>query len=272
MKVGIDGGISALVPEFVDTERTALDVPPSNVDVSVFLPCHNEADNVARSLAETVAILQQECKGGFEVLLVDDGSVDGTSRIAETVAAGMPGVHVLRMPENGGKGGALRKVFAHARGSVVCFLDGDLDIHPKHLIPMIRVLGEDHVSVVIGSKRHPESKVDYPFQRRVLSKAYELVVRSLFGLGLSDTQAGIKAFKREVLERVLPLGLVKRYAFDAELLVLADAFGYRIREMPFEMDFRSRFGSGVDLRAIIQMFLDTLGVFYRLRVTKYYEV
>jgi len=258
--------------EFTDTDRTAPAASPQRVDVSVFLPCHNEADNVARSIAETVAILQRERERSFEVLLVDDGSVDDTSRIAETVAAGLPGVHVLRMPENGGKGSALRKVFAHARGDVVCFLDGDLDIHPKNLIPMIRALGEDHVSVVIGSKRHTESKVDYPFRRRLLSKTYELVVRSLFGLGVSDTQAGIKAFKREVLERVLPLGLVKRYAFDAELLVLADAFGYRIREMPFEMDFRSRFGSGVDLRAIMQMFMDTLGVFYRLRVTKYYKV
>jgi hypothetical protein len=146
-----------------------------------------------------------------------------------------------------------------------------LDIHPNHVLPFVQILERDHCDIVIGSKRHPESRIDYPMERRVLSFAYELFVRLLFGFHIGDSQAGIKLFRREVLERVFPQGLVKRYAYDAELLVLASRLGYRIREAPITMDFRSKFGSGVDLDAIVRMFLDTLGVFYRLKITKYYS-
>lgn len=225
-----------------------------------------------QTLAATVATLQRECDRRFEVILVDDGSVDGTHHVAESVAASLHGVRVLRFPRNGGKGSALRKAFAQASGSIVCFLDGDGDIPPSNLMPLVHALEADHCQVVVGSKRHPNSVVDYPLDRRLLSLGYELFVKTLFHLSLHDTQAGIKVFRREVLEDVLPLGLVKRYAFDAELLVLAQRLGYRIGEMPIEIKYQKKDNNGVNLRAISQMFLDTLGVFYRLHVTKYYRV
>jgi hypothetical protein len=150
-------------------------------------------------------------------------------------------------------------------------LDGDLDIQPDHIVPFVDTLEADSIDVVIGSKRHPQSQIDYPLQRRLLSRTYEFLVRVLFGLKVRDTQAGIKVFRREVLETVLPLGLVKRYAFDMELLVLAHRMGYRIFEAPIEMKFREKYGSGVGLRAILLMLMDTLGVFYRLNVIGYYD-
>lgn len=240
--------------------------------LTVFMPCHNEVDRVERTLAATVATLQRECDREFEIILVDDGSVDGTERVAESVAASLSGIRVLRFPRNGGKGSALRKAFAHASGGIVCFLDGDGDVSPSNLMPLVRALEADHCQVVVGSKRHPKSDVDYPLERRFLSTGYQLLVQFLFHINIRDTQAGIKVFKREVLESVLPLGLVKRYAFDAELLVLAHRMGYRIAEMPIELRYRRKEVDGVNVRAIGQMLLDTLGVFYRLHITKYYRV
>jgi glycosyltransferase involved in cell wall biosynthesis len=241
------------------------------VDLSVLMPCHDEANVVERIALETVLTLRERYQGSFEVFLIDDGSTDGTYERAEGLTQALPELKVLRIPVNGGKGNALRMAFERTSGSVVCFLDGDLDIHANHVTPYVRLLETGFTDVVVGSKRHPQSQVDYPLERRVLSLAYQILVRVLFGLRVRDTQAGIKAFRRGVLERVLPLGLVKRYAFDAELLVLAHRLGYRIIEMPVNMKFREKHGSGVNIRAIYQMLLDTLGVFYRFHVTKYYD-
>lgn len=239
--------------------------------LSIVMPCLNEASVVEKSLRETAKVLRDCQPDPFEILLVDDGSTDGTWDVAKQVAATIPEVHIARIPVNGGKGNAQRKAFEMTRGDIVCFLDGDLDIHPRHLPPFVQILKNDHTQVVIGSKRHPLSKIEYPLRRRFLSSGYEMLVRALFGLQVRDTQTGIKVFRRNVLQAVLPRGLVKRYAFDAELLILAKKMGFKIVEAPIETDSWESRGSGVVPREIVRMLKDTLGIFYRLYVTKYYE-
>lgn len=240
--------------------------------LSVIMPCHDEAGIIQESLHQTLSALRTGYPETFEIVVADDGSSDGTSDRAEALAAEDPRVRVLRYPLNGGKGSVLRKAFMQSRGDLICFLDGDFDLHPRHIAPFVELLERSGADIVVGSKRHPESRIDYPTSRRVMSKGYEVVVRALFGMRLRDTQTGVKVFRREVLETILPLGLVNRYAFDAELLVLASRCGFKIVEAPIEMDFRGKFGSGVDPRAIVQMSLDTLGVFYRLNVSRFYEL
>ncbi len=239
--------------------------------LSVVMPCLNEASVVEKSLRETAKVLRESQPDPFEILLVDDGSTDGTWEVAKEVAATIPEVHLARIPVNGGKGNAQRKAFEMTRGEIVCFLDGDLDIHPKHIPPFVQILKNDHTQVVIGSKRHPESRIEYPLRRRFLSSGYEMFVRALFGLQVKDTQTGIKVFRRSVLEEVLPMGLVKRYAFDAELLILAKRMGFKIVEAPIETESWDGEGTGVVPREIVRMLTDTLGIFYRLYIIKYYD-
>lgn len=244
--------------------------PAETIGISVIIPCLNEAKTVRKTLIETERTVREIFGDSFEILVVDDGSTDGTSAVVEAASHEISHVRLITLPSNRGKGNAVRTAFGVARGEMVCFLDGDFDIHPKHIAPLVRVLQESHVSVVIGSKRHPDSQIDYPWQRRILSTGYEAFVRILFGLRIRDTQAGIKVFRREVLDSVFSDGLVKRYAFDAELLVLAHLEGFRILEAPIQMDAWDQIGSGVKLREVVRMFWDTLGVFYRLRVTGHY--
>ena len=130
---------------------------------------------------------------------------------------------------------------------------------------------EADLDFAIGSKRHPDSLVDYPRSRRVCSWLYQQLVRLLFRLDVRDTQVGLKVFRREVAEQVLPLLLVKRFAFDLELLAVARALGFdRIEELPVRLDYRFA-GSGVSSLAVAHALVDTAAIFYRLRILRYYQ-
>ena len=105
----------------------------------------------------------------------------------------------------------------------------------------------------------------------MLSVAYQWFVKTMFDMSITDSQVGLKVFKREVLDEVFPKVLVKKYAFDIELLVNAHHCGYKIIEAPIEMDFLNAVGSYVDIRAVARMFLDTCAIFYRLNILHYYD-
>ena len=113
--------------------------------------------------------------------------------------------------------------------------------------------------------------LDYPFQRRLLSTGYSLMIKALFDLSVYDTQTGLKLFRHDVLEEVFPRILSKRYAFDLEVLVNAHHRGYKVAEAPIILNFkRDRFGR-IGFREIKPIAVDTAAIFYRLRILKYYD-
>ncbi len=205
----------------------------------------------------------------YEVIVVDDGSVDDTYDKASSSAALTSNVRVFRYADNGGKGYALKYGFESARGDLVLFLDADSDLPPAQIPRFLNCLENGKSDVVIGSKRHPKSNIKYPLSRRLLSRAYIVLVACLFGLRVTDTQTGIKLFRRRVLDDTFPKVKVKRYAFDLEILANACRLGYRIQEVPVDLNYR--FHSRISLKAILGMFLDTMGIFYRMRITHYYD-
>ena len=145
-----------------------------------------------------------------------------------------------------------------------------MEIAPEEIGRMARLLDLYSADVVVGSKRHPMSQVHYPWPRRVQSLAYQLLVRLLFRVKVRDTQTGLKMFRREVAERVLDAALVKRFAFDLELLVLARHFGFgRIIEAPVQIEFK--FHSTTNPRAVFSALWDTAAIFYRLHVRHWYD-
>jgi glycosyltransferase involved in cell wall biosynthesis len=179
-------------------------------------------------------------------------------------------VRVLGYALNQGKGSAICFGVPYARGRLIGWLDADLDIEPRAIVDAVHRFEHVEVDAVIGSKRHPDSQVDYPLQRRILSWLFQLLVRSLVQVNVRDTQVGAKVFRREMLGVVVPLLLIKRYAFDLELLAVGVEFGFdRIEEMPVRLHYRFT-GTSVDRSAVKRMFTDTLAIAYRIHLRHWY--
>ncbi|HZS31077.1 MAG TPA: glycosyltransferase [Gaiellaceae bacterium] len=237
--------------------------------VSVVIPAFNEEDLVAHCVTETVATLTEL---GFrhEVIVVDDGSADGTAELAQTVADSYPNVRVIGHEVNLGKGSALIRGGLAALGDLVLFVDADLEVHPRQLELLRQEMDRTGADVVIGSKLHPDSQIEYPRQRRVLSRGYYILVRTLFRLPVRDTQTGLKLYRREVLARILPRLVIKRYAHDLELLVNVHRLGYRIVEAPVVVTSVRPF-SRLGLRDVWHVAWDTAAIFYRTYLLRYYD-
>jgi glycosyltransferase involved in cell wall biosynthesis len=207
----------------------------------------------------------------FEIVVVDDGSGDGTADAIREAQARHPGtLRPVILKENGGKGAALRHGFQASRGSHVLLLDADLDLAPELIVRFFQIMRRDQADIVIGSKRHPESDIDYPLRRRIASRVYFGIVHLLIGLPVTDTQTGMKLFRREALQWAFERMLVKRYAFDLEMLAIANGHGYRVSEAPIRMDYGNKIGAltWANVRTVMN---DTLAIFYRLRLIRYYQ-
>lgn len=231
--------------------------------LSVLMPAFNEANRISANLLETIASLDV-FEPHSEIIVIDDGSADGTYEEVQVLAALYPRrIVAIRLDMNEGKGGALRAGVKAARGDLLAFLDADLDLHPRQLELFIRMMTTRDADVVIGSKMHPDSSVDYPASRRILSAGYYQLIRLLFALPVRDTQTGLKLFRAEALRTNIADLQVRGFAFDIELLALIQRAGFRIIEAPIELDFK-RVNTRISLMAIAQMFFDTLGIFRRL--------
>jgi glycosyltransferase involved in cell wall biosynthesis len=205
----------------------------------------------------------------FEIVVVDDGSSDATRDGIRAAMTDIPELRPVLIDMNGGKGAALKHGFSASRGSHILFLDADLDLPPEQVTTFFKVMREKDAGVVIGSKRHPGSQLVYPWHRRLASAVYFAMVKILFGMPIRDTQTGMKLFRREVLEWVFPRLLVKRFAFDLELLAVAHDRGCRIAEAPVRIEFGEKMGC-VRITSVKQIVIDTLAVFYRTKLLRYY--
>ncbi|MBR1588742.1 MAG: glycosyltransferase [Kiritimatiellae bacterium] len=237
--------------------------------LSVIMPVYRLGGTIEANLDSVAKCLDG---GGirYELVPVDDGSGDGTADALRRAAAKRPGtVRPVWVEENAGKGNALKVGFRASRGAYVLLLDGDLDIAPKMLPKFFESMRANGSDVVVGSKRHPESRVQYPWHRRLASVIYFGLVRLFIGLPITDTQTGMKLFRRRLLGEALDRMLVKTYAFDLELLSIAYGRGAKISEAPVEIRFGQKFGA-LKARTVRDMVMDTLAVFYRLRLLHYY--
>ena len=237
--------------------------------ISIVMPAYNEAGHIALSIDETAKVFNS-LGYSWELIVMDDGSSDDTYERAAALSEKYPQLIVKKNPYNIGKGRAIKKAVHYATGDYVLFLDADLDLHPSQFPALFDIMRLNNADIVIGSKLHPNSIVRYPFQRRIISWIYYLLVRFLFNLPCHDTQTGLKLFKTEVLRNVLPRILVRAFAFDLEILVNAHHLGYKITEAPIVLSTQRRYGR-IGPKSILATGLDTLAIFYRMYILRYYD-
>ena len=231
---------------------------------SVIVPAYNEGQVILHTLAELRRVLEESVPA-YEIVVVDDGSQDNTAAIVSELAERDPHVRIESYTPNYGKGYALRRGFKATQGGTIVFFDADMDISPECISVLLERLREGGYDGVVGSKMHHESVVAYPSTRRLFSRAVHLFVWALLQIPVKDTQVGMKVFRRPVLKTIMDLPTIDGFAFDIELLALAQRAGFHIVEGPVRIEY-SRFSSTVNLASVARAFLDTLGVFYRVRI------
>lgn len=237
---------------------------------SVIVPAYKEGKTIKDNLLEIRKALL-ESVDSFEILAVNDGSPDNTKEQIMEAAALYPEIKYAGYDKNRGKGGAIKHGVSEASGDVIGFIDADLDIDPSHLVRYYDHMEQTGCDVVIGSKMHKDSKLDYPPMRRFVSCGYYIILKVLFGMNIKDTQTGVKLYKAYLIKKVAPMLKVKGYAFDIEVLALCAHEGAVIDQMPVEVVFKRNASFGrIKIGDIFKMFFDTVGIWWNLRIRRSY--
>jgi glycosyltransferase involved in cell wall biosynthesis len=232
--------------------------------ISVILPALNEADNIGRTIARALYALSGTADT-YELIVVDDGSNDDTYERARALSLGDNHIRVLRNDDNVGKGFAVKRAAKYTSGGSVIVLDADMEIDPGQLQAYLHLLKE--YDFCIASKRHPKSVYRAPLARKLLSISFNKLVRLLTGVKCADSQTGLKAMRGGSFRTIMDVVLVKRYAYDVEVLALAQEMGLRVAELPVNIEQGARFRA----KAVMLMLIDLLGIAYRLRIRKCYQ-
>lgn len=238
--------------------------------LSIIIPAYRQAKTIVRDVQRIQKALSQ-IRYPYEIIVVIDGYGDGTYRAIKK--AGYLHVQALVYMKNQGKGHAVRLGMLKATGDYIAFIDSGMEIDPNGISMLLEHMEWYNADIIVGSKRHPASVVKYPMQRKILSLGYQYIIWFLFHLNVRDTQAGIKIFKRKVLKKILPRLLVKKYAFDLEMLAVARRLGFkRIYEAPIKLKYNfADLVHASTFTVIWHIFIDTLAIFYRIYILNYYD-
>lgn len=217
-----------LVPLYRD--RRGEEEVVSSCEVTVILPMYNEADRIERCVREVKATLDRFVQS-YKIIIAEDGSTDGTEKIAARLAVEDKRTVHLHSDQRIGKGAALKRAIQHASGEVIVFVDADLPISLDNLPVLLELTKKSH-GMTIGSRIIQGAVTKRPILRSVTSKFYNLLVRALFQDGVYDHQCGFKAFSKTMLDDVLDQVDDDSWFFDTELIVRAKKAGYQIIEIP----------------------------------------
>lgn len=238
--------------------------------LSLILPVYKQEQVIKKNLRSISRVLQK-IRYDYEIIAVIDGIVDNSYE--KIKRANIPNLKTITYRKNQGKAWALRLGLKQARGDYAMFIDSGLEIDPNGISMLLEHMEWYDADIIVGSKRHPASRVNYPLVRRVLSYGYYYLVKLMFGIPVRDTQAGIKVFKKKVLEKVLPRLVEKKFAGDLEMLVAAESMGFnRIYEAPIKLNYNlAPITSAATWESIWGIFVDTVAIFYRQNILRYYN-
>ncbi|MEQ8820110.1 MAG: glycosyltransferase family 2 protein [Sumerlaeia bacterium] len=233
--------------------------------ISIVVPAYNEEER----LPATIAAIRSYLNGqpwSWELLVVDDGSSDGTAAAAREALAGDDRCALLRNPKNRGKGASIKRGMLAARGHLRLFTDADNSTPIEELDRLLARRKKTDAGVLVASRALAESQLEVrqPFYREAMGRTFNLLVQALAVPGVRDTQCGFKLFTAEAAEAVFPRQTMSGFSFDVEILFLARKYGFRIEEVPVRW-INSPASRVSPIRDSAKMFLDVL----RIRTRRY---
>jgi glycosyltransferase involved in cell wall biosynthesis len=223
--------------------------------VDIVVPVKNEERDLAPSTTRLVRHLRDAFPFTARVTIADNGSTDGTWSVACALEARFAQVRAVHL-DLPGRGRALHQIWSSADAEVLAYMDVDLSTDLNALLPLVAPLLSGHSDIAIGTRLARGARVVRGPKREIISRSYNLLLRTTLGVGFSDAQCGFKAIRACQARELLPLVEDKGWFFDTELLVLAERAGLRIHEVPVDWidDADSRvdiFGTALgDLRGI----------------------
>jgi glycosyltransferase involved in cell wall biosynthesis len=238
--------------------------------LSLIIPVYKQEKTIVKNIKQIKRVLDK-IRYDYEIIVVIDGLVDRSyEKLRKAIISK---TSCLFYKKNLGKSFAVRLGMNYAKGDYVMFIDSGMEIDPNGISMLLEHMEWYNADIIVGSKRHPVAYVNYPLSRKILSLGYYYLVKFLFGIKIHDTQAGIKIFKKKVLQKILPRLVEKQFAGDLEMLVVADNLGFkRIYEAPIKLNYQaSSITSAATIKSIIGIIIDTLAIFYRKNIIQYYQ-
>jgi glycosyltransferase involved in cell wall biosynthesis len=204
-------------------------------EISIVIPAYDEAERIGDSLGKVFAFLQAD-RPNAEVIIVDDGSSDHTSDVAQSFCDKHPEIssQVIRYEPNRGKGYAVKIGLQAAKAEIALFSDADLSTPIEEMSKLVDPIREDTFDVTFGSRALDRSLIGthQPWRREQGGKVMNLIIRTMSGLQFADTQCGFKAFNMTKFRPLLEVMTVDRFGFDVEFLFVAQHHGLRLAEIP----------------------------------------
>lgn len=199
--------------------------------MDVVIPVLNEAHVLEKSVATVREFLKENLSYPWQIMVVDNGSTDGTYEVAQSLAHRFEDVKFVYLKEKG-RGRALREAWQTSAADVVLYTDVDLSTELKFLPLLVKALAEEGYDMAIGSRLAKDSLTKRSFKREITSRAYNRFVKWVLFTTFTDAQCGFKAVTREVVDKVVPHVKDQGWFFDTELLVLGEKQGYKIKDIP----------------------------------------
>jgi dolichyl-phosphate beta-glucosyltransferase len=236
--------------------------------MSLVIPAYNEANRLPSTLRQIEAH-RETWKFPHEVVIVVEPSDDETLKLAEGARRFSDYINVLTYTRRRGKGYAVRSGALAARGELIFFTDADLSTPLEDLDRALQVFDEQpEVEVIVGNRQHPGSKIlrRQSWFRERMGKVFNRLVQSLAGLRIGDTQCGFKGFRYQVAKEIFSRQRIDGFSFDVEVLLLAEAMGYKVAELP--VHWSNSTSSHVRLvQDSLRMLRDTLSIRRRVKDT-----
>ncbi len=248
----------------------------NNIEVSIIIPAFREEKYIEKTILGVKKMLERSLIK-YEIICVVDGFVDKTFEIVLSLNKKYKDkVKVYGYEKNRGKGFALRVGFKKAIGKYIGFIDADGQIDENVILRGLKILKTEHKDIVIGSKKHVASKINYSLFRKLISFLSQVYIKTLFGLGVRDTQAGFKIFRNNVIKKILPRLTVDRFAFDIEALSVSQYLGYgKIVEIPIKVKMLKEDNTNINklllFKDIINTLKESFSIFLKLRMNRYYD-